>query len=50
MAAFDWSQYLILARDLGSRLEEAALRSAISRAYYALTTRPGVFAVTQKFP
>ena len=35
MAAFDWSQYLILARDLGSRSEEAALRSAISRAYYA---------------
>ena len=35
MAAFDWSQYLVLARDLGSRSEEAALRSAISRAYYA---------------
>src|SRR5205807_8039448 len=35
MAAFDWSQYLILAKDLGNRSEEAALRSAISRAYYA---------------
>ncbi len=32
MAAFDWSQFLILAKDLGSRSEEAALRSAISRA------------------
>ena len=35
MAAFDWSQYLVLARDLGTRSDEAALRSAISRAYYA---------------
>src|SRR2546425_4064208 len=35
MPAFDWFQYLVLARDLGSRSEEAALRSAISRAYYA---------------
>ena len=35
MAAFDWSQYLVLAKDLGSRSEEAAVRSAISRAYYA---------------
>src|SRR5947208_1064428 len=35
MAAFDWTQYLILARKLGSESEESALRSAISRAYYA---------------
>jgi len=50
MAAFDWSQFLILAKDLGSRSEEAALRSAISRRIMPLTTRPGVFAVTQEFP
>lgn len=35
MAAFDWSQYLVLAKDLSTRSDEAALRSAISRAYYA---------------
>jgi uncharacterized protein (UPF0332 family) len=35
MAAFDWIQYLVLARDLGTRADEAALRSAVSRAYYA---------------
>ena len=35
MAAFDWNEYLILARRLGSEPEESALRSAISRAYYA---------------
>jgi hypothetical protein len=35
MAAFDWTNYLILARKLGAESEESALRSAISRAYYA---------------
>lgn len=35
MAAFDWSQYFNLAKELSTRPEEAALRSAISRAYYA---------------
>ena len=33
-APFDWSNYLMLADELGSRFEEAALRSAVSRAYY----------------
>jgi hypothetical protein len=33
---FDWSAYLVLAEELATRTEsEAALRSAISRAYYA---------------
>ena len=32
--AFNWSRYLDLAKDLGSRHDEASLRSAISRAYY----------------
>lgn len=33
---FDWSQYLTLAEELALRTtEEAAMRSAISRAYYA---------------
>lgn len=55
---FDWAEYLRLARTLGTQTyDEAALRSAISRAYYAafgtaaqdlrsrgtkLTTRGGV--------
>ena len=33
--AFDWAEFLALARALAQRREEAALRSAISRAYYA---------------
>jgi len=32
---FDWKQYLSLADELSKRSEEAALRSAVSRAYYA---------------
>jgi len=32
---FDWQQYLTLAQELRTRRDEAALRSAISRAYYA---------------
>jgi len=32
---FDWQEYLLLARELSQRSGEAALRSAISRAYYA---------------
>ena len=32
--AFDWSDYLALARELAARKEEACLRSALSRAYY----------------
>jgi uncharacterized protein (UPF0332 family) len=36
MASFDWVQYLIIARELAERSEnESALRSSISRAYYA---------------
>ena len=33
--AFDWADYLELARDLASRSDEASQRTAISRAYYA---------------
>lgn len=33
--AFIWSDYLGLARDLARRTDEAALRSAVSRSYYA---------------
>jgi uncharacterized protein (UPF0332 family) len=35
MAGFDWVQYLILARELATSDDESALRSSISRAYYA---------------
>ena len=31
---FDWSQYFNLAEELAKRSDEAALRSALSRAYY----------------
>jgi uncharacterized protein (UPF0332 family) len=34
--AFDWGDYLVLARELSERKDEASLRSAISRAYYAV--------------
>ena len=36
MPKFSWIEFLILARELGGRTDsESALRSAISRAYYA---------------
>jgi uncharacterized protein (UPF0332 family) len=35
-SAFDWSQYLALAEELGARHDETALRSSISRAYYCV--------------
>lgn len=31
---FDWAEYLPFAQELATRTDEAALRSAISRAYY----------------
>lgn len=38
--AFDWTEYLILAEELVLRTDdEAALRSAVSRAYYAAYCR-----------
>jgi uncharacterized protein (UPF0332 family) len=33
--AFEWEDYLVLAEDLSTDNDEAALRSAVSRAYYA---------------
>ena len=33
--AFDWANYLTLAKELGKRSEEEAQRTAVSRAYYA---------------
>ena len=36
MPAFDWKDYLTFAKSLQTRTDEAALRSAISRAYYAV--------------
>jgi hypothetical protein len=31
---FDWSQYLVLAKQLSSATDDASLRSAVSRSYY----------------
>lgn len=46
MTTFDWGEYLRLARDLATRSEdEAALRSAISRAYYAAYGRAAAYLV-----
>jgi uncharacterized protein (UPF0332 family) len=50
MAAFDWSQYLVLAKELGARSEEAALRSAVSRAYYAAYNTAKSFCDTAGVP
>jgi len=33
--AYDWSEYLALAKELSQKGSDAAARSAISRAYYA---------------
>jgi uncharacterized protein (UPF0332 family) len=35
MMAFDWVDYLRVAKDLAEKNDEASLRAAISRAYYA---------------
>ncbi len=48
--AFNWTQYLILARGLGSHSEESALRSAISRAYYAAFKTAEHFCEKNGFP
>jgi hypothetical protein len=34
--SFDWREYLRLAKQLGGQADEAAQRSAISRAYYSV--------------
>ncbi len=34
--AFDWAEFLTLAKELAQRSDEASLRSAVSRAYYAV--------------
>jgi len=47
MPPFDWSQYLVLAKDLSTRSDEAALRSAISRAYYAAYHRAKTFCASK---
>lgn len=36
MTLFDFRAFLVVAEDLGSRDDEAYLRSAVSRAYYAI--------------
>lgn len=48
--AFDWTQYLILARTLGSESGESSLRSAISRAYYAAFKTAEHFCKRNGFP
>ncbi len=50
MALFDWSQYLILAKDLSTRSDEAALRSSISRAYYAAYHHAKTYCASKSIP
>lgn len=47
MPVFDWAYYLVLAKDLSTRSDEAALRSAISRAYYAAYHHAKRYCATQ---
>jgi uncharacterized protein (UPF0332 family) len=44
---FDWNQYLSLANELAERSDEAALRSAISRAYYGALCLARNFLITK---
>lgn len=50
MAAFDWTQYLVFAKELSGRTDEAALRSAISRAYYAAFNRARAYCIAKGIP
>ncbi len=43
--AFDWQNYLIFAEELKSRTDEAAKRTAISRAYYCVFHKAKIYAV-----
>lgn len=47
MPLFDWTKYLSLAKDLSASSEEAVLRSAISRAYYAAFNQAKDYCVSQ---
>ena len=48
MTPFDWGDYLRLASELATRSDdEAALRSAISRAYYAVYGRAAAYLVAR---
>ena len=50
MALFDWLQFSVLAKELSARPDEAALRSAISRAYYAAYNTAKTFCSEKAFP
>lgn len=47
MAAFDWTEYLVFAKELSERPDEAALRTAISRAYYAAFNRARAYCIAK---
>lgn len=44
---FNWRDYLSLAQELSQRQDEAAIRSAISRAYYAALCSARLYLETQ---
>jgi uncharacterized protein (UPF0332 family) len=48
MPPFDWLEYLELARQLSKSDKEAALRSAISRAYYAAFNQVRAYCVSRE--
>lgn len=50
MTAFDWSQYFVLAKELSTRSEESALRSAMSRAYYAAYNTAEIYCNQNNIP
>jgi uncharacterized protein (UPF0332 family) len=39
---FDWTSYLVLARELAKQPDEASRRTAVSRAYYAIFNKARV--------
>ena len=45
--AFDWTEFLTLATELSQRSDEAALRSAVSRAYYAAFGKARAFLIAE---
>lgn len=49
MNTFNWRDYFILAKVLARKQNEASLRSAVSRAYYAVFCTARNHAVTQGF-
>ena len=49
MSSFNWRDYFVLAKNLLGRSDEASLRSAVSRAYYAAFCTARNYAILKGF-